>query len=109
MMRLLLGLVISGFAIAAHAEDKTCTVQGMHCTACKEMIEGKICDETKYSTCDVKVSDTKKKVGQIHLVTKEATGTIDEAAIGEIIKDSGYEMKKCVQSKAKASGAKAKG
>lgn len=108
MLRFVIGLMITGFAMTVHAEDKTCTVEGMHCTACKEMIEGKVCDETKYSTCDVKISNAKKKLGQIRLATKDATSKIDEDAIGAIVKDSGYEMKKCVQSKAKSAGAAAK-
>lgn len=87
---------------SAFAAETTCTVKGMHCTGCKEMIEGKICDESKYSTCDVKISDAKKKIGSIHLVTKENGATIDEKAIGTIVSDAGYKVEKCTAAKAPA-------
>ncbi len=96
-------ILIAAFALtgSVYAAETTCTVKGMHCTGCKEMVEGKLCDETKYSTCEVKVTDANKKLGSIHLVTKDASAKIDEKAVGAIISDSGYTMEKC------AAGAKA--
>ena len=89
------------FAVSfwARAEEKTCAVKGMHCAGCVEMVEGKVCDEAKYSTCSVKIVDAKKEAGEIHLVTKDNKMKIDEKALGEVVKDSGYELKTCKGSK----------
>jgi copper chaperone CopZ len=86
-------LLMTGFS--AFAETKTCTVSGMHCKGCKEMVEGKVCDETKYSTCNVKILDAKKKIGEVHLVMKDSAAKVDEKALGEAMEDSGYKLKEC--------------
>jgi hypothetical protein len=93
-MRLILCalFVMGGMAMA---DETTCEVKGMHCTGCKEMIEGKVCDESKYSTCSVKIVDEKKEKGEIHLVTKDAKAKVDEKALSAMVKDAGYEMKAC--------------
>lgn len=93
MIRLLLPLLFLG--LPAQAEEKTCEVSGMHCQGCQEMVEGKVCDESKYSTCTVKITDAKKQAGEVHLVTKDVKAKIDEKALSAMIKDSGYEMKSC--------------
>lgn len=93
-MRLIL-VSLFMFGLNAFAEEKTCVVKGMHCQGCQEMVEGKVCDESKYSTCSVKVTDMKKQTGEIHLVTKDAKSTVDEKALSAMVKDSGYEMKSC--------------
>jgi copper chaperone CopZ len=90
----------------ARAEDKTCQVKGMHCESCMQTVTEKVCNESKYSTCKVSLIDEKKELGQVHLITKDAQAKIDEKAIGEAIKDSGYSMEKCVQGKAKAKSTK---
>ena len=80
---------------SAFASETTCIVKGMHCTACKEMVEGKLCDEAKFSTCDVKITDAKQELATIHLVTKDAAAKIDEKMVGAVIEDSGYKLEKC--------------
>ena len=85
----------------AGATETTCAVKGLHCTGCKEMIEGKVCDQAKYTTCDVSIVNADKKMGSIHLVTKDAAAKIDEKELGTIITDSGYKLEKCA---AKAPG-----
>jgi hypothetical protein len=100
-----LGLVFS----VAHAEEKTCAVKGMHCDACTEMVQTKVCVEGKYSKCDVKIIDEKKELGQVHLVTKDDAGKIDEGTVGAAVKDAGYTLDKCKAGKAKAESKKAKG
>lgn len=92
-MKIILSVLLLA-GLQAFAEDKTCAVTGMHCQGCTEMVEGKVCDESKYSTCTVKITDAKKKAGEIHFVTKEGV-KVDEKAVGELVKDSGYEMKSC--------------
>ena len=84
MGRILFAMLFVGFA--ASAEDKTCTVSGMHCSGCKEMVEGKICDETKYSTCEVKILDEEKEICQVRLVTKDAKAKVDEKALAAELK-----------------------
>ena len=97
-MRLLIcALFLMGSAV--HAEDKTCSVSGMHCQGCQEMVEGKVCDESKYSTCTVKIIDAKKEMGEIRLVTKDAKAKVDEKAVEAQVKDSGYQMKGCKTNK----------
>jgi hypothetical protein len=93
MRFVLAGLLLTGFS--AFAETKTCAVSGMHCKGCQEMVEGKVCDETKYSTCTIKIIDAKKKIGEVHLVTKDSSAKVDENALSAVIKDSGYELKEC--------------
>jgi len=102
MRGFLVSLFLVGFA--ASAEEKICSVTGMHCTGCTEMVEGKVCDEAKYSTCEVKVLDKKKKLGEVRLITKDTEAKVDEKALGAMIEDSGYKMTKC-----KTTGPKKKG
>jgi cation transport ATPase len=102
MVKLILASVaVLAMSAVARAEDKTCNVKGMHCESCSEMVQGKVCDQAKYSTCDVKIVNEKKELGQIHLITKDATAKINEKIVSEAVKDAGYEMQKCKTSKAK--------
>jgi cation transport ATPase len=93
----------------AQAEEKTCAVKGMHCEACTESVQAKVCEEGKYSQCEVKITDGKKEMGQIHMVTKDAAAKIDEKALGAQVKDAGYDLQKCKASAGKADAKKAKG
>jgi cation transport ATPase len=93
----------------AGATEITCAVKGMHCSGCKEMIEGKVCDQAKYSTCDVSIVNADKKMGSIHLVTKDAKAKIDQKELGTIVSDTTYTLEKCVEkSPGKAEKAPAK-
>lgn len=103
---LLAALTIGAWACAT---ETTCAVKGMHCSGCKEMIEGKVCDQAKYKTCDVSIVNADKKMGAIHLVTVDDAAKIDEKALGAIITDSGYKLEKCTaKAPAKAEKAPAK-
>ncbi len=93
-MKIILSFLFAA-SLQATAEETTCAVKGMHCQGCTEMVEGKVCDEAKYSTCTVKVLDAKKQTGEIHLVTKDATAKVDEKAVGKLVEDSGYKMLSC--------------
>lgn len=103
---ILMSLFLMGFG--AYAEDTTCSVKGMHCKGCQEMVEGKVCDETKYSTCAVKIADAKKEIGEIHFVTKDEKAKVDQKALATVIKDSGYELKSCKAKAPEKSSAKKK-
>ena len=103
-LRLLLFAMLS-LGSFAYAEDKTCLVSGMHCEGCTQMVEGKLCDESKYSTCSVKITNEKKELGEVRLVTKDQAAKVDEQGVSAIITDSGYKMMNC---KATPAAAKAK-
>jgi hypothetical protein len=107
IMIVVVGLMSSIWIGAVSAEEKTCTVKGMHCNGCTEMVTGKICDENKYEKCEVKILDSKKEIGEIHLVTKAKDAKVDEAAIKAVIADAGYNMQSCKTSKEKPASAKA--
>jgi copper chaperone CopZ len=77
-----------------HAEEKTCAVKGMHCDECAMTVKSKVCND-RYATCDVKVVSSKKQLGEIHLITKDRSAKIDEALIGNMMKESGYTLDKC--------------
>lgn len=99
-MKILMLLVAFAGSLAvnfARAEEKTCVVDGPHCTGCTEMIEGKVCDEAKYSTCKVDIVDEDKHIGQLHLVTKDKAAKIDEKGLAKTLTDmeSDYSLKKC--------------
>lgn len=67
---LALGLV-SSFAFA---ETAKISIEGMHCSGCKEMITKKVCENDVVAktsaSCEVKVTDAAKQTGEITIVTK---------------------------------------
>lgn len=85
----------------AFGEEKNCAVKGMHCEACTEMVQGKVCNDA-YSSCDVKIIDAKAEMGQIHIATKDKAAKIDQKAVGAAVTDAGYKLKKCTDVKASA-------
>lgn len=90
-------LIAAMLGFMAHADEKTCTVKGMHCQGCTESVHGKLCDEAKYSKCEVNILDEKKEIGQVHMVTKDEKALVDEKAVGAILTDAGYKMEKCAK------------
>ncbi len=94
-MKYLLIFALTTLAQVSYAGEATCKVKGMHCSGCKEMVEGKLCDEAKYSTCDVKILDAKKEIGQLHLVTKDKMAQVDQKSVDAVIVDAGYKLEKC--------------
>jgi hypothetical protein len=94
MKQLIFGLMVLA-ASSVYAEEKICTVKGMHCKGCAESVEGKVCDKEKFSTCDIKITDEKKEIGSVHLVTKDKASKIDEKVLGTQIEDAGYKLDNC--------------
>jgi len=93
-------ILIALFVLAplfAQAEEKECTVKGMHCDACKDMVSDRVCNDT-FEVCTVTVKD---KLGKIHLKTKDTAAKIDEKAIAKNIEDTQYKLDKCTAKKAK--------
>src|SRR5688572_14751228 len=81
----------------AMAEEKECGVKGMHCDACTEMVQEKVCNDT-YAECKVTLKDKK---GLILLKTKDAAAKIDEKALAKTVADMGdkYKLEKCAAKK----------
>ncbi len=94
MKSIVLALALFGHYVGA--TETTCTVKGMHCSGCREMVEGKLCDENKFSTCEVTIKDAKKQIGVLRLVAKGEGATVNEKEVGAVITDSGYTLDKCV-------------
>ncbi len=83
-------LSLGGFAFA---EEKKCTVKGMHCEACVDMVKDRLCEGKGYDVCDVTIKkDSKPKVGTIHIKTKDKATKIDVAAMSESVKDTNYSV-----------------
>ena len=97
MKKLLLLAFLSG-GLWASAESVTCTVNGPHCQGCREMIEGQVCDEAKYSTCAVKIIDEEKKIAEVKLVTKDNKAKVDQATLGTVFEKMDYKLASCKKS-----------
>lgn len=91
---LLLGLSL--ISSLAFAETTTVTVDGMHCSGCKAMISDKVCNseavKANAESCEVKLVDEEKQVGQVTIVAKPNT-KVDVAAIEAGIKAAGDDYK----------------
>lgn len=89
--------ILFGFAI--NAEEKVCTVKGMHCTGCVEMVKEAVCTD-QYAACDVKIKDAKKEIGEIHVKTK-AAAKVDEKAMSSLVAKTSdkYKLESCKDKK----------
>lgn len=90
MKSILMGLsLISSMALA---ETATITVNGMHCSGCKEMVKAKVCEDATVKanaeSCEVKLVDESKEIGQVTIVSKPET-KVDVAAVEAGIKAAG--------------------
>ncbi len=84
-------LVLVGFM--ASAEEKNCTVKGMHCEACVEMVKDRVCENKDFEVCDVKIKEgSKPKTGLLHIKTKDTKVKIDEKAINTAMADTRYSV-----------------
>lgn len=98
------------WSVSALGEDKTCTVVGPHCEGCVSSVKERVCTEgSVYSTCEGKIVDEEKKIGEFRFVTKDPSAKIDEKALAKLIStaDIEYKLKKCVTT-AKTPAGKAK-
>lgn len=86
-------LFASSFSYAATAD---LTIEGMHCSGCKKLISSKVCDDPAIkaasASCEVKLTDEKKQMGAIHIVSKPDT-TIDMARVEAQVKAAGSDYK----------------
>ncbi len=83
----------------AHAEDKVCQVTGMTCSSCVDMVKAKVCATGSYGTCEAKLVNVKKELGELHVSTKDAGGKVDEKTLKAAVKDAGYTLGKCTGGK----------
>lgn len=98
MLKVVLSLL---FVVAGSvgAEEKTCTVKGMHCEDCVSSVKEKVCAGDLYAECEVKVTDKAKKVGEIHVKTKDAKAKIDEKKLAAVVSETAYSLEKCKSGK----------
>lgn len=89
-----LGLVITlMLAGSVHAETKVLKLGKVHCQDCVSTLKEKICTGSDYETCDVKLINKKKEIGQLKLVTK-GDAKVDMTKIQKIVEDEGYVITK---------------
>jgi hypothetical protein len=97
-MRKMLLIALLGAGLSAQAEKLNCEVKGPHCDGCKDMIEGQVCEEGKYTTCAVKIKDPKKKLAELQLVTKDEKAKVDQATLAKTIEKMDYKLATCKKS-----------
>ena len=89
---LALGLV-SSFAFA---ETAKIGVEGMHCSGCKEVITKKVCENEAIAknseSCTVKLTDEKKQMGEITIVSK-GDAKVDVEEVKKQLAASGEDYK----------------
>lgn len=92
-MKAIIFLVVGLSNVAVMAEEKNCTVKGMHCEACVEMVKDRLCENAEYAVCDVKIKEgSKPKVGLLHIVTKDAKAKVDVKALQTAMTDTNYSV-----------------
>ncbi len=97
--------VMTTLAITAQASENTCVVKGMNCAHCVGMVQEKVCSGDKYSACEVSY-DADKKVGTIHIVTKDEKTVVNVADLNTAIADTSYKVASCMPSSDKAAKVK---
>lgn len=92
-MKLLSLFMFSMLAVPALAEEKKCTVKGMHCEACVEMVRDRLCENKDYASCEVSIKEgSKPKVGLLHIKTKDDKTKVDEKALNTAMADTQYKV-----------------
>jgi|GEM_PF-5233109 len=90
----LLGIAIAFlFVSSVHAETKVVKLGKVHCQDCVATLKEKVCTGTDYQTCEVKLINKKKEIGELKLVTK-GDAKIDMTKVSKIVEDEGYTIKK---------------
>lgn len=89
----IIATVIGIASSPAWADEKNCTVKGMHCEACVEMVKDRVCENKDYEICEVKIKEgSKPKMGLLHIKTKDMKVKIDEKAINTAMADTKYSV-----------------
>lgn len=84
-----------GLTTIAMAETATFSVEGMHCSSCKKMIQQSVCKDkdisAKLESCHVELNE-KTKVGTVTLISKDKS-PIDLKKVESAITSTGDEYK----------------
>jgi hypothetical protein len=96
-MKLSLAIGLSLIATVAFADSTTTiTVEGMHCSGCKEMVKAKVCGNEEIAknaaSCDVQLTNEKKQIGQVTIVSKAETA-VDVELVKKQVAAAGTEYK----------------
>lgn len=94
MKQVILALsLISSFALA---ETATITVEGMHCSGCKQMVNKNVCEnaavKSNSESCEVKLVDEDKQIGEVTIVSKK-DAKVDIEAVKAGVKAAGDDYK----------------
>lgn len=95
-MKTILTFAILFVSANVFANTATFTVKGMHCAACKESVEEKVCKDAKINEatekCEVSIVDEKKEIGQVVIVSKKDK-KVDVKAVEKAVKAAGTSFK----------------
>ena len=80
-------LALSASALADTAAT-TYDVKGMHCGACAQLIESKVCKMEGVKTCKVELTNPKKEMGKVTM-TMEDGKQPDAVAIQKMLAEAG--------------------
>ncbi|MGZ3726847.1 MAG: hypothetical protein ACXWQQ_13665 [Pseudobdellovibrio sp.] len=100
-------LALSLISTLAMAETAKISIDGMHCSGCKDLITSKVCKDDKIAknaeSCEVKLLDAKKQKGEVVIVTKKDAHVdmdavkADVAAAGDDYKISKVDIRDVVK------------
>ncbi|MES3037975.1 MAG: heavy metal-associated domain-containing protein [Bdellovibrionota bacterium] len=66
----------------------TYEVKGMHCEACEASIKEKVCALPNLQSCEVRTTDSNKKIGEVVIVPKEGT-KLKDSDVKKAVKSAG--------------------
>lgn len=85
-MRSILLSIVTLMAFSASAE--TLAVKGMHCGACAKSIEDVVCKKEGLKSCSVKLTNAKKKLGELTIETTDGQ-PVDQTQISQMLSEAG--------------------
>lgn len=93
MFKKFIPVVLIGFSFSASvlAEEATYGLKGVHCGSCVSAVQAKVCKD-EFSECKAKVTNSKKELGELHLVTAKPEDKIDYAKIKAMVEEAGFEL-----------------
>lgn len=81
-------VIVALFSSLSSFAAETRKVHGMHCGGCVDMIKAKVCALPQVASCEAKLVDEKKQVGEISYELKEGQ-SLDEKTLASTIKEAG--------------------
>lgn len=92
MAKTMILVLLGALAVSASAETKVVKLKGLHCADCVQTLKEKICNDS-YAKCEVKLTNSKKELGQLTLETK-GKEKVDMVKISKIVEKEGYKVTK---------------